>query len=318
MFIAGPSDVSPATDPWAWQAHPEVWLLVASLAAAYVYMAKVIGPRAVPAGERPVTGRQWGCFVGALGLFWFAADWPMHDIGEGYLYSVHMFQHMVFAYFVPPLGLMAIPPWMARAVIGDGRAYRTLRFLAKPVIAGVIVNLIVMILHIPAMVNTSASNGALHYSLHLAVVLSSLLMWTPVVGPIKEFQIGPGAKMIYLFLMSVIPTIPAGWLTFAEGTVYDTYNTPIRVWGLSVTEDQQIAGAVMKLGGSMFLWSIIIYLFFKKFGAGFETENTYVRNRRVPTQEITGNDETTLTFDEVHDAFARSTPPVEGDTTAPR
>jgi putative membrane protein len=317
MFLAGDAP-TPDTNPWAFQAHPEVWLLVGALVGAYVYMARVIGPSAVPAGETPVTRKQWLCFIAAIGLFWFAADWPVHDIAEGYLYSVHMFQHMVFAYFVPPLGLLATPSWMARAVIGDGRTYRVFRFLTKPVIAGVIVNLIVMLLHVPAMVNASASNGVLHYSLHLAVVLSSLLMWMPVCGPIKEFQIGPGAKMIYLFLMSVVPTIPAGWLTFAEGTVYKHYNTPVRVWGLSVTEDQQLAGAVMKLGGSTFLWAIIIFLFFKRFGAGSGAQNTYVRKGQVPTQEITGNADVPLTYDDVTEVFDRTTPPVEDDRSTPR
>ena len=27
-------------------------------------------------------------------------------------------------------------------------------------------------------------------------------------------------KMIYLFAQSIVPTVPAGWLTFAEGAVY--------------------------------------------------------------------------------------------------
>ena len=64
-------------------------------------------------------------------------------------------------------------------------------------------------------------------------------------------------KCIYLFLQSVVPTVPAGWLTFAEGVVYKHYNQPVRVWGISATDDQQIAGAIMKIGGSMFLWALV-------------------------------------------------------------
>ena len=136
------ADTSPITyaDPWAFNAHPEVWALVVFFVGAYVYMARVIGPRAVPAGVSPVSRRQVAYFSGAVALFWFAADWPVHDIGEGYLYSVHMFQHMVFSYFVPPLALMSIPTWMARAIVGDGRAYRVFRFFSSAVVAGVIFN----------------------------------------------------------------------------------------------------------------------------------------------------------------------------------
>ncbi len=294
------------SDPWAWNAHPEIWILVAFFTGAYVYMVRVIGPRAVPAGQPVVTRRQIGCFVGAMGLFWFAADWPVHDIGEGYLYSVHMFQHMVFSYFVPPLALLSIPEWMARSLVGDGRTYRVTKFFTSAVVAGVIFNVVVMVLHIPMLVNASADNGILHYSLHLLVVTTALMMWCPVVSPLPELRISHLSKCIYLFLMSVVPTVPAGWLTFAEGTVYRHYNQPVRVWGLSPTEDQQIAGAIMKIGGGLFLWSIVVFLFFKRFSPNFERDNTYRRPGRIPSAEITGHDEEPLTFDQVQRAFERT------------
>jgi putative membrane protein len=142
-------------------------------------------------------------------------------------------------------------------------------------------------------------------------------MWTPVVGPIREWQMGPGGKCIYLFLMSVVPTVPAGWLTFAEGVVYKHYRQPVRVWGLSVTDDQQLAGAIMKIGGAMYLWAITIFLFFKRFSTGFDADNSYVRRHRMPDAEITGTSERELTFGEVTAAFERSEPPasVEAERT---
>ena len=56
-------------------------------------------------------------------VLWAASDWPVHDISEEYLYSVHMVQHMALSYFLPPLALMATPTWLARVVLGDGRVY---------------------------------------------------------------------------------------------------------------------------------------------------------------------------------------------------
>jgi putative membrane protein len=127
--------------------------------------------------------------------------------------------------------------------------------------------------------------------LHFAVVMASLLMWMPVVGPFPELQIGPLAKCVYLFVQSLVPTIPAAWLTFAEGAVYETYDQPVRVWGLSVQHDQQLAGAIMKTGGGIFLWTIIIFLFFRRFAAGYNESNadSYKRNRSIPAAELTGD-----------------------------
>jgi putative membrane protein len=283
-------------DPWRLQFHVEVWLLVAFLVGSYVYAIRVLGPRAVSPGEVVVTAKQKAAFVGGILMLWFASDWPMHDIAEEYLYSVHMFQHMALTYFMPPLVVLATPEWFVRTLIGDGRIYKFMRFMSHPVRAGFFFNVAVMVSHVPGVVNASVSNGPLHYGVHVFLVLSSILMWLPVVGPFPEFQISPMGKMIYLFMNSVVATVPAGWLTFAEGVVYKHYNTPWRVWGLSVTEDQQIAGAIMKIGGAIFLWTIIIVMFIRRFVKTFRTENdsSYVRQP--------------LTTADVEKAFAETPP----------
>lgn len=298
-------------DPLAFQWHPEVWLLVGFLTAAYVYMVRVIGPKAVPAGQPVVTRTNIGTFVAAMVLLWLASDWPLHDISEEYLYSAHMVQHMALSYFVPPLALMATPTWLARVLLGEGRVYRTVKWFAHPVVAGVLFNASVMILHIPMLVNESVQNGALHYLLHVMVVTTSLLMWMPVCGPVPEFRIGVAGAMIYLFLQSVVPTVPAAWLTFAEGVVYDAYDTPVRLWGISAVDDQQLAGAIMKTAGGLYLWAIVIYLFFNRFAKRFDESHDYKRRGRMPTAEITGNEEFPLTTADVERAFAESAAPPE-------
>jgi putative membrane protein len=243
-------------------------------------------------------------------LLWTASDWPIHDLGEGYLYSMHMLQHMMLSYFLPPLALLATPTWLMRTLVGDGRTYAVVRWFAKPVVAGVLFNVAVMVTHIPGVVNTSveSSSPVVHYLLHVMVVGTALLMWMPVCGPLPELHLGTGGKMIYLFLQSVVPTVPAGWLTFAEGTVYKAYDQPVRVWGLSITSDQQLAGAIMKTGGVVFLWTILVYLWFKRFSTTYQDEHNY--RRAAPGGS--------LTYDDVERAFAANparpepAPPVAG------
>ena len=296
-------------DPWRYQWHPEVWVLVGFLTGAYIYMVRVIGPKAVAPGKPVVTRANIGCFVGAMVMMWMASDWPMHDIGEEYLYSAHMLQHMMLSYFLPPLVLMATPEWLLRVLVGKGKLYRVIAYLCTPVIAAVLFNAVVIITHIPGVVTASVDNGPLHYSLHFLVVIASLLMWMPVVGPFPELQMGPLGKCIYLFMQSLVPTIPAAWLTFADNAVYQTYDIPVRVWGMSVQHDQQLAGAIIKTGGAIFLWTIIVFLFFKRFAAGYAAENadSYRRRPPVPAAELTGDAdaEAPLTTADVERAFAR-------------
>ena len=291
---------NPLLDPWRFQAHPEIWLLILFLIGAYTYAVKVIGPQAGVPKDQTLSRKNLIAFIGAIGLLWFSTDWPMHDISEEYLYSVHMFQHMVLAYFVPPLVLLAIPEWLFRAVIGEGKAYRFVKRLSTPIVAGLLFNVVVMITHIPGLVNRSAESSPLHYAMHILVVSTALCMWAPICSPAKEFHIGYAGKTIYLFLMSVVPTVPAAWLTFAEDSVYKHYDIPIRVWGLSTETDQQLAGAVMKTGGSLFLWAIVIFIFFKRLAKGFYKDQSFVPEEEAP-----------LTFSEVEKAFAQSKPPQE-------
>jgi putative membrane protein len=295
----------PSSEVWSWHAHPEVWLLVASLAGLYVYAAKVIGPKVVPAGTRPVSRRQWLAFAGAIGLLWFASDWPVHDIGENYLFFVHMSQHLILTLLMPPLFLLATPRWLADLVLGSGRVRRVVRSLARPVVAGVAYNAGVVFTHWPPVVNGAVQHAGAHFGLHLLVVVSALLMWTPVCGPIEEWRISLPAQMVYLFLMSVVPTVPGAWLTFATNPLYSAYDTPLRAFGISAADDQQAAGLIMKLGGGSYLWGIITGMFFVW---ASRHEKAEAAGRLVTEREVLtwDRDQAVLTYDEVERQFART------------
>src|SRR3954453_6016395 len=145
----------PTSEVWKWHPHPEVWLLVASLAVLYIYAAKVIGPKVVPAGTRAVSRRQWLAFIGAMVLLEFASDWPVHDIGEKYLYFVHMSQHLILTLVMPPLFLLATPRWLGDLLLGAGRVRVVVRWLVRPVAAGVLYNAATVFTHWPPVVDTA-------------------------------------------------------------------------------------------------------------------------------------------------------------------
>lgn len=312
MFLAG---INPTTnpDPWRFQLHIEVWILIAGLVAAWLYTVRVLGPKAAPAGQI-MPKRQKRMFILMITLLWLSSDWPMHDIAEEYLYSVHMVQHFILTYVVPPLALLSTPEWLFRLLIGNGKVYKVVHAMTRPVVGVVVYNLTLLLTHTPQIVNRSAAGGPLHYSIHVLVVVTSLMFWTPVCGPIREWRMSDGAKMIYLFGTSLIPTIPAGWLTFAEGSVYNHYDTNVRVGGISVLSDQQAAGGIMKLGGSVYMWTLIIYIYFKRFMHGFLDDQSYSKGTTPPDSEIVGT-EAPLMYSEVEQAFERTKPAPENPST---
>ncbi len=286
-----------AIDPWSWRPHPEVWLLLAGIVGLGFYATRVIGPKVVANGE-VVSDKQRKYFVAAVVSLAIAADWPLHDIAEEYLYSVHMLQHLLITFFIPILFLQATPEWLARLVLGGGDQERTwLGRLAKPVVAGVIFNMLAALTHWNGIVQLSADSGPFHYGIHLVMFSSALLMWLPVLGPLPELRMSPPAQMIYLFLMSIIPTVPAGWLTFADNPVYPAYDTVDRLWGIDVVQDQQAAGAIMKILGGFFLWGLIAVRFF----SWATKERAADMEKRIIRP---------LTFDEVTEEFEKAGPAV--------
>lgn len=290
-----------AIDAWRFQFHPEVWLTVALLVGVAVYVVRVVAPVAVEPGVEVFTKRQRLCFVAAVALLWVSADWPMHDIAEEYLYSVHMVQHLLISFVVPPLLLMAVPEWLARLIVVDGsRAAKVIRCLVHPLVAGVVFNALQGLMHWSTLVELSVRSGPFHYAMHLLMFTSALAMWTPVVGPLKEFHLSEPAKMVYLFAMSIVPTVPAAWLTFAEGTVYPVYDHAQRLFGISVTADQQAAGAVMKVLGGLYLWTLIAIRFFR-FSAAQRHADAAERRLRFSAN--------TLTTADVEAEFERLGPP---------
>ena len=284
-----------------WQPHPEVWFLLVGVLGLAWYATRVIAPKVVPAGEPVASRRNRRAFWAAWILLWVASDWPMHDVSEEYLYSVHMIQHLLLTFVVPPLFLLATPTWLARLVILDGGAVsRVLQKLTRPVVAGLAFNAVAALTHWTVVVNNSVESGPFHYAIHTLVFASALLMWMPILGPLPELHLSEPGKMIYLFCMSIIPTIPAAWLTFAEGPVYSAYDHPQRLWGVGVIDDQQAAGAFMKIIGGMYLWVLIAIRFFRYSAAQRALDRH--RRRVVPRSEV-------LTWSDVEAAFEQSGPP---------
>jgi putative membrane protein len=99
---------------------------------------------------------------------------------------------------------------------------------------------------------------------HAVIFTSAALMWFPVLNQLPEFpRLSPGARMVYVFLQSVIPTIPASFLTFGEGLLYPFYGEVPRPFAMTALEDQRLAGAMMKIYAGLLLWSVIVVIFFR-------------------------------------------------------
>jgi putative membrane protein len=249
---------------FAWQPQPDTWLLIVALAGGYLYALSALGPRLAP-GRKPATTTQKWLFFAGVGVLWVAADWPIHGLAEDYLYSVHMVQHLLFQLVAGPLLLLGTPAWLLRRLLRPRWLEAIWRTLTQPLIALLFVSGFTAAIHVPAVVNLTATNGWAHVGLHVLLVGSSFVMWWPVLSPLPELpHLSYPGRMAYLFGHSILPTVPASFLTFADSPLYEAYALAPRLapW-LDAAQDQQIAGLLMKIGGGLFIWAVIAVLFFR-------------------------------------------------------
>ena len=80
-------------------------------------------------------------------------------------------------------------------------------------------------------------------------------------------------RMLYLFVWSVVPTVPASFLTSASRRCTSSTSTCRTCSGCRTLEDQQLAGLIMKIGAGLLLWVIIAVVFFR-WAADEERANT--------------------------------------------
>jgi putative membrane protein len=262
--------------------HLDVFLAVGGLAALYLRAAAVHHSETGEALEP----RRRRLFLGGVAALLVGASWPVHDLAESYLYSMHMVQHMLFTFLGAPLLLVGTPAWMWRTLLRPVPLRIAWSVLTRPLVALIVANAVLLLTHWPEIVALSVHSEIAHFSLHTLLLGSAIVMWWPVLSPLPELPaLSPPGQMIYLFFQSLAPTIPASFLTFGTAPLYPVYIGFPRIWGIDALTDQLIAGLVMKLVGGATLWVVIAVVFFR-WGRQEETDGWDALKFRNVEREI--------------------------------
>lgn len=247
-----------------WHAHPDVWLLLGGLLGGYLAALRWIGPQHVSPGDRPASRGQVVSFTTGILVLVVASDWPVHELAEERLLSVHMVQHLLMSLVAPPLLLAGTPGWLMRWVLRPRWLLALIRNLARPIPALLLFNAFIAVSHWPALVDLALRHELVHFAVHAVLVGTAVLMWMPILSPMFELpRLRYPGQMLYLFAQSIVPTVPASFLTFADSPLYRFYATATPMIGVDPVTDQRISGLIMKLLGGFILWGFIAALFFR-------------------------------------------------------
>jgi putative membrane protein len=260
-------------EPWTWQYQPliGVWLLVGALGGGYAFALRRHARRH---GERAPATHHYALRFGAgLLVLALSSDWPLGPLGAGYLASIAALRTLLLTFVVAPLLLTGTPPWLLRTLLRadrdrDGRPNRVLRaaqVLTFPWVAFLLFNALLVATQLPAVVDTLKVTQAGSFALDMSWLLVSIIMWVPIARPLPELGgLGDPMRLLYLFGLSVVPTVPASFLTFSTFPLYRLYELAPRVFDeVDAVLDQQMAGLGMKIIGGLIIWGVMTALFFR-------------------------------------------------------
>lgn len=226
------------------------------MAISVLYLLAVGPARKYLAPEERFDKIRCASFFTGVAILILAVATPIDKIGETYLFSMHMFQHVLLIFLMPPFMLWGMPYWLADFMLRTEGLGMVLRFLVKPVVACFLFNFMLAFWHIPAFYELALRDSAVHLLEHILFSGTALLMYWPLVDPARRgAQTHQGIKLLYILAVSIgqLPLFAA--LTFSTTVFYPTYAAAPRYFAtLSPLDDQILGGAIMKI-------SAIAYMF---------------------------------------------------------
>ncbi len=241
-----------------WHAHPSIILGLLAFGGAYLLG---VGPlRQRYSLGPPVEGWRVSVFLLGVLVLMAALLSPIHDLGERYLFSFHMLQHMLLMLVFPPLVLIGTPTWLLRPLLKNPSVKQAVSFVTRPVAAFLIFNAVLVFWHVPGLYDLALRERNIHILEHITFIGAAVLMWWPVLSPMPELPRAPYiGQMAYLFMVPTVSAILGAFITFSEAVWYDWYAEAPRIWEISAKTDQEIGGLLMWVpGGAVFMASLII------------------------------------------------------------
>jgi cytochrome c oxidase assembly factor CtaG len=239
----------------------------------YLYTRRWLAARR-EAGPRGASGLQAAAFAGGILALVAALVSPIDGLGEDYLFSVHMLQHVLLGDIAPLLLLLSLSRVMLRPATRRLMAIeRKLGRFAHPA-TGLVAWLVLMyVWHIPAMYDAALKHPVVHLLEHISFFSAGVAVWWPLIQPIPMRR-----RMTGLWPLAYIGTAKFGlaalglFLTWSGTAIYTYYEHVPRIWGLSAVEDQNVGGALMMVEQSLTFVIVLVAVFVQMLARSEEEE----------------------------------------------
>lgn len=239
------------------------------LAISVLYILAVWPLRKYLAPEQPFERWRAVSYFTGVWILILAVATPLDEIGETYLFSAHMLQHVILIFLLPPFLLWGLPHWLVAFLFRTEGLGKVLAFLVKPVVSCFLFNFMLAFWHIPAFYELALRDSFIHLLEHVCFVATAILMYWPLMEPGGEDQRShSGIKLLYILGVSIgqLPLFAA--LTFSTKVFYPTYEAaPRYIADLSPLEDQILGGAIMKFAAVIYMFLGLCVYFYRWYRA---------------------------------------------------
>jgi cytochrome c oxidase assembly factor CtaG/cytochrome c2 len=270
---------------WTW----DPWTLVPLLVAAWWYG---MGVHRSIAERRSVAANAVACFVAGMFFLVLALQSPIDTI-SGDLFSVHMVQHLLLILAAPPflvyadpaiVFIRALPPKgrkrLARLWTGAGFGV-LLHWATQPLVVWFLFCGIFVFWHAPGPYQWALDNNAVHISEHLSFFLISMAFWSIVLSPHRRRRLDYGSTLLFIVSTAILSGLPGALMIFASRPLYPGHSFGAAKWGLTLLDDQQLAGLIMWIpAGAAYV--IAASLVFLKWLQDSETRAVAAARRTAP------------------------------------
>lgn len=204
------------------------------------------------------------CFLLGVGIIFFALFSPIDYIGDHFLFSMHMVQHLLLSIVGPMLMVIGTPGWLIKPLLRNRVVLRTGKILTWPAVAFTLLNADLFLWHAPPLYDLTLANESVHLFEHLTYIVLGVIFWWPVLSPLEEGwpRLNTGGSILYLFLAGMPMTLLGAGLTFTS-PLYAPYINAPRLWGLSAATDQQLGGLLMWIPTNLLYICIMSGLFIR-------------------------------------------------------
>ncbi len=236
----------------SWTIDPGV--IVVLLGAAWLYSRGYARAKRLAGARAPGVGHWLPYGLGLLVLA-LALMSPLDAIGDHYLLSAHMGQHILLSDVAPallvlglrapilPLGLSASG---LRLVAPGGRAGRLIALATNPWVALPLWAAATWVWAIPSVFDYSAGHPLVHAVEHATLFYTGLAMWWLIIDPLPSARRDASPRrLVYLGFTRIASACVCLPLTFMSSTAYPRYAGAPRAYGISAITDQHLAGAGM-------------------------------------------------------------------------